>query len=81
MESEYAAAKSLTDYHLPDAAYEDIENYLESLKKYQAFQTRENKQSMLFFYEMAYTSIKHCVVNGVIPQSEMWRLVDMLCEY
>ena len=30
---EYAAAKSLSDYHLPDAAYEDIENYLESRKK------------------------------------------------
>lgn len=78
---EYASAKSLSDYHLPDAAYEDIENYLDARKKYQSFQSRENKQAMFFYYEMAYTSIKHCVVNGVIPREEMWRLVDILCEY
>ena len=40
--------------------------------------TIRNKQWLAFYYDRAYTAVKHLVVCGMIPQSEMRSIVHRL---
>ena len=70
--------KMISSYTLPEFTMKDIRAFLERKEAYLANPTRQNKQKLFFYYDIAYTSIKHLVVIGLIPQSEMWNIIRKL---
>ena len=56
----------------------DINAFLEQKERYLKDPTIRNKQWLAFYYDRAYTAVKHLVVCGMIPQSEMRSIVHRL---
>lgn len=72
----------MSDYSfLPEYVREEIKEYLKSKELFQKNETIENKQKMFSDYFNAYTSVKHCVVNGIISPVMMENIVAELKEY
>ncbi|MBR0163245.1 MAG: hypothetical protein IJQ12_01090 [Lachnospiraceae bacterium] len=68
----------VSEYTLPPYTMDDINAFLEQKERYLQEPTVRNKQWLAFYYDRAYTAVKHLVVCGVIPQSEMWNIVHRL---
>lgn len=68
----------ISSYSLPEYTMNDINAFLEQKERYLKEPTMRNKQWLALYYDRAYTSVKHLVVTGIIPQSEMWNIVHHL---
>ena len=68
----------ISTYALPDYTMRDIDAFLDQKKCYLEEPTMRNKQRLALSYDRAYTSVKHLVVCGIIPQCEMISIVHQL---
>lgn len=67
-----------SSYALPDYTLCDINAFLDQKERFLREPTLRNRQQLALAYDRAYTSIKHLVVVGLIPQPEMWNIVHQL---
>ena len=81
MNTKELTARQLIKYNVPRHVLTEVDRYLKSRAAFQRTQNSRDKRKMIFDYETAYSSIKHCVVGGYFPQDYMWELIDTLRLY